>query len=174
MINSLKAVFFFKSHSSFTFVNLKIVFVFASVFFKRVRAALFCGKQSSFSDFVGDKHESSPSGRKQLNCVILLLLPWFSPCPLRTQKWRPQNSLLRQWTEAGNCFILASSILQLTTDINSLRLSMFEPYVRLLDPVEDLLNVDSSSDSLALKCAGMCSLRGKRWEISFFQGNPPA
>lgn len=102
-------------------MNIKIVYVFAPIFFKHERTCLLHRMQNSFSDLVGDQAHQTGSGRTAL----------FSCCslgPLRVL-WGTRGgghklpSLLWQWTELVTVYlILPPRTLQVMTDVNSLKL----------------------------------------------------
>lgn len=133
-------------------MTIKIVYAFAPIFFKCVRTCLFYRKQSYFSDFVGDKHESGASDRKLMLWTTDVLFSCFWLGPLHVLCVRAQEVEATNFLPfPGNgqnlttvSFILASSTPQITTD-NSLKLCILKPHVTLfyplLDPMEDLLNV---------------------------------
>lgn len=83
-------------------------------------------------------------------CVVLLLLIWSSACPVceSTRDGRMVATNFLPFPSNGQNLttvsILASSMFQLTTDINSLKLCILKPclilFYPLLDPMEDLLN----------------------------------
>lgn len=122
-------------------MNIKIVYVFAPIFFKHERTCLLRRMQNSFSDLVGDQ-ASGTSDRKRQNCAVLLLLTWSAACSLRHKRWRPQTSFPSVTVDrTGNC--LFNPTFKDTSGDHRHQLLEASNHVlwnRLPDPVEDLFN----------------------------------